>query len=576
MLLLILALAVSHCARKAQPPPCVVQFPIPPPPGTQLSPRQIPAVSPDGSRVAFTAAASDRVTRLWVQSLRRAVVGPVPGAEGAAFPFWSPDGEALGFFSEGRLKQVDLRSGTVQNLGAAPDGRGGSWSPRQVVIFSAGAGHAVFSVPATGGAIRQLTNLENDRDRQDAWPAFLPDGEHFLYSSIDKDDTRRIRLGSVRSSEQGQVMGGTSAVAPGPSSLFYVADVDDLLLKIRFDPRLFTVHQPSALIAQGIARGPSGLASFGASADGSVIVYSRGGREIAWLDSEGHEARAIPDPGSYQPPLLSPSGEEILVTIGAHWLGGGWGAFHIYEPKSDRWRPVSDGVGGLGRPLWAPDGAEIIFTQENDHTTQVVAVRADGSGVTRKLFDESRGGYAAAVSPKGALMALVERPDPAQTRLHIRIVSLARAGTVEERTVRHIETAGSASDPAFSPDGSRLAFVSDHSGVHEVYVIDLAAQSAPVRVSTNGGTAPRWPRDGTRLFYRQRTGIAAVATDGSPEAWGARGGTIFLEEDLRRRLFLTDFDVAPDGRRFLMLKLADPDNPASLVGMAACAAAAPR
>ena len=169
--------------RSGPPPDCGVRFTIPPPPGARFSPLQIPAVSPDGSGVAVTAIGADGITRLWVHSFRRAVARLLPGTEGASFPFWSPDGGSLGFFANDRLKRIEMPSGTIHLLADAKEGRGASWNGWGIV-FSAASGaasRAIFSLPASGGAVQQRTNLANDPDEGHFWPAFLPDGEHFVY-----------------------------------------------------------------------------------------------------------------------------------------------------------------------------------------------------------------------------------------------------------------------------------------------------------------------------------------------------------------------------------------------------------
>ena len=202
--------------------------------------------------------------------------------------------------------------------------------------------------------------------------------------------------------------------------------------------------------------------------------------------------------------------------------------------------------------------------------TQIRAVRADGSGVSRKLFDVSQGAYSAAISHRGALMAIVEPPNATRTNFNLRVVSLSGGGGLEARTVWQRTTTLN-QYPAFSPDGRWLAYVSTESGHDEVYVSELAAPAATWRVSTHEGRLPVWSGDAKQLFYENRSGIVAVLTEGIPSTWGARESVLFRTEDLRGRFYeMDEFDVARDGTRFLMLKRPDPDRPAQLMGLVAC------
>jgi Tol biopolymer transport system component len=572
-----LAIAASGCARNAPPADCGVRFSIPAPPGAEIAPRQIPAVSPDASQVAFTAAGTDGVARLWLHSLRRARAAVVPGTEGAAFPFWSPDGGQLGFFADSRLKRVDLASGAVQAIGDAPDPRGGSWSPNGIMIFSArtdgGTSRAIFSVPAAGGPIVRRTKApQSDGEGGDSWPAFLPDGWHFVYSLV---SANRLYLGSLRSSERVRFPGMSSPVAPVGRYLLIAAG--DVLYAAAFDRKVLHVVDQPALVAGGVARGPARMASFGASRDGSMIVYGQAGTTIVWVDEAGRETAAVSGAGTYSTPALSPSTGDLLAFAGPSWIPFGTRIYGVYEPGADRWRriPIA-GARGV-RPLWSADGTEIIVTTPSGGSRATIdAVRADGSGTKRKLFDVRSGSYAAAVSSRGGLIALVDPPETQEARSNIRVVPLSAAGSPDAAVVWRAPASTSASAPAFSADGRSIAYVSRERGRDDVFVADVAGQGTPVRISANGGASPVWTADGKRLFYRTPSGIAAVATDGPVATWSASERVVLDAAFLNRSRYVFDeFDVAHDGSRVLLQKSADPDAPAALVGLAACGGAPP-
>lgn len=572
MLVATVALGLSACGHPPGLPDCAVRFTIPPPPGTQFTVRQIPALSQDGSRVVFTAVGADRITRAWIQVLDGSAATSVPGSEGAALPFWAPDARQLGFFADGRLKRVTLVTGEVQVLGETPSPRGGSWSTKDVIIVSAvsgpASGRAIFGIPAAGGAARQLTNRGNDSVEQDSWPAFLPDGEHFVYASAG-DAHSATFIGSIRSVEKLPVYDGASSTTFTSDAFWFAGG--ELLLRSPFNHRLLRREAGPAAVAQAVARGPFDLASFTASADGSVVVYGRAGSTIVWLTADGKELLAAPDPGAYSFPSLSPAGDEVLVAIGVPWLGKSSGVYYVYGLNTHQWRRVAEGSGGAGTPLWSADGSEVIFTAGDQNGWRIVAVRADGSGGARTLFGVESGTYAVAVSRNG-LMALVERAS-ARRSVRLRVVSLSGDGSLETRTIWQRTMPLNQDTPplAFSPDGRRLSFLSDESGVGEIYVSDLTPSAEPVRVSLDGGSVPVWSGDGRHLFFTDRSGLAVVTTDGPPATWAGRHRQLFAEAFLKTRFLRADpFDVARDGTRFLMIKRPDPSVPAPLVGLRAC------
>jgi hypothetical protein len=555
---LVVGVTASSCERGVHPP-CAVRLPITPPAGTEFVPKQIPAVSPDGSRVAFTAMAGDRIPRLWVQSFRRSTVREVSGTEGASFPFWSPDGERLGFFADGQLKRTDL-VGDVSILTEAADALGGSWSRRDAIIFSAGPAHAIWTIRSDGGAIRQVTRPGGSGGAVHAWPSFVDD-EHFVFSSVDSE---RIFLGSLRSNEQNSLIGTNSPPVVTREALFFAGR--DLLFGTGFNSKTLEPDDAPNLVAHGVARGPFGLASFGASANGSVIVYGRAGRTIVWLDRDGHESTAVPEPGAYEYPSLSPAGDEILVAVGGTWLGTGPWTYEIYSVHADRWRRVIAGVASLAGPMWSPDGSEVIFTAIDGLAAQVRAVRSDGSGATRRLFDESGRAYAAAISSTG-LVATVE-PGARMTRL--RVVPLSSGRSLDAGTVWRQEASGRAYAPAFSPDGSRLAYVSEQSGAAEVYVSELAQGAMPVRVSADG-SFPVWSGDGRWLSYINRSGRRmAIPTDGPAPEWGRREHAVFSSDAPVGRYDLNEFQPSRHGTRFLTVKAPDPARLPELIGVVGC------
>src|SRR6185436_3042678 len=180
--------------RRAPRPAAVVRFAMPHPEGlTAVGP---PAVSPDGRVVAFDAADLTGRRQIWVRPLDTLEARPLSGSEGAVRPFWSPDSRFVAFISSGKLRKLPVTGGPAQTICDAPRGADGSWSPNGVILFDGQGGDPIWRVEAAGG----VAKVYLDRDPQKGvtslgWPAFLPDGRHFIYMSGSAGDDRTLMLG---------------------------------------------------------------------------------------------------------------------------------------------------------------------------------------------------------------------------------------------------------------------------------------------------------------------------------------------------------------------------------------------
>ena len=258
--------------------PGTVKFEVLPPPDATWSPAPKAAtaqlaLSPDGSRLAFVAARTGEPSRIWIRPLDRVDAQAVPGTDGAAFPFWSPDGRFIAFFAAGRLKKVDVALGTPQTLAEVAAGRGGSWSPAGVIVFGQSTS-PLSQVPADGGPVTAATSFDPPQEPVwHYWPQFLPDGRRFLFLQR-----------SVKPEHQGLYVGSldspliTRLVAANVRGLFASGHLlfmrDGLLFAQAFDLQTLRMTGEPARIADGVGfyEAAFGYAAIDASANG-VIAF---------------------------------------------------------------------------------------------------------------------------------------------------------------------------------------------------------------------------------------------------------------------------------------------------------------
>jgi Tol biopolymer transport system component len=300
----------------------VVTAAIPPPPGTAFDlrgrgPGPV-AFSPDGSRVAFAAQAKDAATLLYVRAIADGRVTEFPGSQGAQFPFWSPDGRWIAFFSrsDGKLKKVPVEGGAPLTICRALNGKGGSWGRDDVIVLSPSSGTALHHVPASGGEPVPFTQLANPYNSH-RHPRFLPDGRRFLFlARSGQAGQSAVLLGSVDGSPPREVVRSATQAEYASGHLVFVRE--SVLMAQPFDLAAGTVSGEARPVADGVLEiQAAAFAAFSASGSGRVVFHSGESQapvRIELRDRKGSLLRSLGTPGMYRSPSISPDGRWIAAT----------------------------------------------------------------------------------------------------------------------------------------------------------------------------------------------------------------------------------------------------------------------
>ncbi len=527
------------------------------------------ALSPDGDTLAFVARGEDGRTALWIRPLSSTEARMLPGTVDARYPFWSPDGRKIGFFAQNRLKVTELLGGQPRVLtetGSTRDVRGGAWGAGDVILFAPSFVGPLLSIPAGGGTVEPATRIaERSGIGTHRFPSFLPDGRRFLLyaSSGTGTEPGSLWLGELGSLEP-KLLGPTTSrgVFAPPGHVLYVSG--DSLVAHRFDDRR------NELVGEPVPLGVklpgtiavSGLRSLAAAS--GVVAYRedrRGVTRLLLVDRSGAEVGTIaPESSTYHyAPRLAPDGQRMAVT--RYEAGSTNGTVWLLDLERRAETRLTLGTADEMLSAWSPDGRELVYSS--------VGGEPGASGIYRQSFD--RPGEARLLLPSESFAApevytpdgrrLVFTQTSPQGRNSLWILPLD--GEAKPRPIGREGASEWGGDA--SPDGRLLAYTSDASRRWEVYVRALDAPGEPVRVSTDGGFAPRWRRDGRELFYvddnRRLMAVPVLSSDpprlGAPVAlFGSR-----LEEATDRQ-----YDVFPDGRRFLLNQsLAEEKEPIAVV-----------
>jgi Tol biopolymer transport system component len=547
---------LKHTAPSTPRP--VVRFTITLPPGQQLAGLlQGPAValSPDGTRLAYVAMQGGP-QQLYLRTMDSLEARPVPGTEGAVEPFFSPDGQRLGFFAGGQLKTVSVNGAAAFRVGdAARNPLGASWGGQGTIAFVPTLPSAVQQVSDAGGGPESLTRLEKGEIH--AWPEFLPGGKVVLFVTGTVSRGVQIAVQDRTRDRRNLIPGGTQPHYIPSGHLVYgqfvVGGLVEPLMAVPFDTGRLAVTGMPVPVIEGVLQSPSTAgAHYSVSATGSLVYVTGGGyaapTSLVWVDRKGVEQVLAEPAHVYTSPKLSPDGQRAAVTIGGPEM-------NVYTDDLARNTSTRLTFQGFANstPTWMPpDGKRIAFASNTDGHINLFWQWADGSGGLERLTTSEHSQTPSSWSPDGHLLAFSEN-DPT-TGNDIWVVRVN-----DHKVQLFLRTPFSETAPQFSPDGRWLAYVSDESGRFEIYVQPYPGPGAKRQISADGGAEPVWNPNGHELFYR--SGSKMMAVDIATRTGFVAGNPRMLFDDGRYLLAtspaLRDYDVSPDGQRFLMLKYAD-------------------
>ena len=517
------------------------------------------AISSDGTRLAY---ASGNPAKLFTRRLEQPKATELPGTEGAIGPFFSPDGQWIGFSSRGKLSKISVEGGAVVALGDVPNFAGASWGEDGKIILSNALSKGLMRIPAEGGPPETLGELGKGEIALGR-PQILPGGKAVLFTTLTalNSDTATIEVMTLADRRRKIVSrGGTYGrylpTSDGAGHLVYLNK--GTLFAIPFNLDKLETRGTAVPVVDDVAYeaqtrtaqldfswAPSGHGNF---------VYRRGSGSssflmtMQWVDPAGKREPLRAKPGFYADPNVSPDGRRVVLLL---LTEGGTRDVWAYDQQRDVMTRLTFGGGPYGNPVWSPDGQYIVI---GSFSGGISWTRADGASQPQALTRLERQAGAplapSSITLDGTWLAFSEGIAPRQ----IWTVALENQGGQWKagKRERFLENIFDEANPAFSPDGRWLAYQSTESGRPEVYVRTFppptSGQGGKWQISNNGGVAPRWSRNGHELVYQSGDQILTASYSAKGDSFVAEKPRVWIA-----KLGGTDWDLAPDGKRVLVL-----------------------
>jgi len=509
------------------------------------------SIAPNGHTVAVVGfLESTHKNMIWLYELGASGAKVVPNTEGASFPFWSADGQSIGFFADGKLKKLDISGGPVQTLCDAPTGRGGTWNKDGVIVFTPAGqlGTGLYKISSSGGTPVQISYPDRAAGQDShRWPVFLPDGNHYFFLAVNfsgRRDVYGIYVGSLDSKETHFVTRGVANAAYAAGYLLFYQD--QTLFAQPFDLKTYSlVGQPTALSTDIQFAPRIGKAAFAVSGTGVLLTQKLSSdlslSQPLWFNRAGKQIGSVGKLDIYGNIELSPSEKFVAAD-----------RTDIVTQNTDIWTYALDHDAANRRtfdpgidstPVWSPDSTKLLFSSNRRLKFDLYIKDADGAQEEKLVVEEGPDKYASDWSRDGKYI------------LYARGQDLWFATYPDFKSSQFLKATAALKTAQFSPDGRWVAYASNETGKWEIYVTSFPDATGKWQISDSGGTQPHWRGDGREIYYLgpDFKMMAAPVTAGVKFDSGA---PVALFETNPRELVATSeqasYSVSHDGQRFLV------------------------
>jgi eukaryotic-like serine/threonine-protein kinase len=496
-------------------------------------------LSPEGKHLAYVAAESG-VPHLYVRRLDQFASVEIPDSEGATFPFFSPNGDWIAFFSQGKLKKAPADGGNPALICELPTFFGGTWTPQDIIVVAVPS-YGLATVPAAGGSLQKVP-MNSKESFYPEGPALLAGGEWIGFTDY-YGATRRVMAVNLASGEVRALLNN----AQGPSFtvdqlVYYWAGA---MWAVPFDAHKLAIQGSAVQVASGVTE-DNFVGQASASGNG-VLAYAPGPvgnllRNLYSVSRSGVEQKLDAPAAGYIDPAISPDGKRVALAV--QYVSAQQLAVYDRE-RGVLMRVVANGALN-NAPVWTPDGKDLLFDSVGTSEKRgLYRAAADGSSAPQLVHETTISSHMTSVA--GGYAAVMVN-DPASSA----DLWLLRLGSQPEMRPFK-QTPAAERQGTLSPDGHWMAYASNESGRSEIYVEPVPGPGGRWQISTNGGEQPRWVRTGREIVYRNGTKMMSAAVQTQP-TFGAAKPIELFDRKFDRGGTVGGYDVTPDGQTFVMTR----------------------
>jgi eukaryotic-like serine/threonine-protein kinase len=505
-------------------------------------------LSPDGRFLAFVAANAAGQNQLYVRPLGSTTARAISGSERAAFPFWSPDSQSLGFFADRTLRRVDVDGGAPVTLCEVDNARGGAWSSNGVIVFASHTRGPLSKVSDQGGKPTLLTKLEEPQHTTHRWPYFLPDGNHFLYLAANhhkQSEGAAIYYAALDGSVNKLLLHTKGNAVFANEHVLFVNGTE--LLARRFDVKKGEFAGEAVSLAADVLYDPGVWRGMFTASEAALLAYQPGGiaserSVLQWVDRSGKLIQQVGEKHSQTAVRISSSGHWAMVIESSVPTGSDLWLLNTANGEHRRLTFSGD----VSSPVCSPDERWVAYTRESQGIYRRLI---SGTGNEEVLAHTSDPVVASAWSPDGKYLVFERDAGAAHTGRDLWLLPIE--GDPTPRPL--LQTNADESDARISPDGRWIAYTSTEDGQREVYLSPFPSMSAKRQVSVAGGFSASWRGDSGEIFYLGPDyTVHAAQMQLAGNHFDVAGVTPLFRADLRSIVQGAAYDVAPDGQRLLL------------------------
>ena len=450
------------------------------------------SISPDGLTLAIVAFDPSARTHLWIRSLANNTATQLPETEGAAWPFWSPDGSYIGFFADDSLKKIQIPNGRPEVICDAEQNAGGTWGKNGTILFT--NKDVIYRVNSSGGVPQPVTKLDANHEGH-RWPVFLPDGDHFLYlDDSGKTEFHFLQLASLNSGKTQKILSPFfSDVAHARGYIFFVRS--GTLMAQRLDPKKFQLTgSPVAVTDQIREVFANHRFDFSVSENGTIAYRQQNpSSQLIWFDRSGLKMESVGEQGRYASLDLSPDNSKVAVEVldsegrnGEIWVvqfSRGISTRFTFDPGADL------------SPIWSPDGTKIVFGSNRKGRFLDLFQKTTNQATDELLKGVNADAFPVSWTPDGKFVIYASNDQRTKADLWLLPIS------GNQKPIPLIRSEFNEDRADVSADGNWIAYSSDESGRSEIYVQTMPPSGARYQISNDGGSEPQWRQDGKEIFF---------------------------------------------------------------------------